>query len=97
MGHFLASVNELFEYALQDRSDSDMVGITVQNQLNQNEKPIGISFRRKDQLSGEVIWSVFKKSNSRFNALDTLVETVHSVKMPISFGYGIKTKDSLSP
>jgi len=30
-GHFLASVNELFEYALQDVSDSDVVGITIQN------------------------------------------------------------------
>ena len=95
MGHFLASVNELFEYALQDVSDSDMVGITIQNQVNQDDKPIGISFRRKDQSSGEVIWTVFEKvsqSNVRFNALDTVVVTVHSVKMPEGCGYGIKTK-----
>jgi len=58
VGHFLASVNELFEYALQDVSDSDMVGITIQNQVNETDKPIGISFRSKDQLPGEVIWSV---------------------------------------
>ena len=51
VGHFLESVNELFEYALQDVSDSDMVGKTNQNQVNQNDKPIGNSFRRKDQLS----------------------------------------------
>ena len=38
-GHFLASVNELFEYALQDVSDSDMVGITIQNQVNQKIRP----------------------------------------------------------
>ena len=64
-----------------------MVGITIQNQVNLNDKPIGISFRRKDQLSGEVIWSVFEKvSNARFNALDTLVVTVHSVKMPVGYG-----------
>ena len=46
-------------------------------------------------MSGEVEWSVFERdsqSNSRFNALDTLVVTVHSVKMPVSFGRGIKTK-----
>jgi len=88
VGHFLASVKELFEYALQDVGDSDVVGITIQNQVNQNIKPIGISVRRKDQLSGEVIWSAFGKvsqSNSRFNALDTLV-TVHSVKMPVGSG-----------
>jgi len=95
VGHFLASVNEIFEYALQDVSDSDMVGITIQNQVKQNLKPIRISFRRKDQFSGEVIWSVFEKvsqSNSRFNVLDTLVVTVHSVKMPAGLGYSIKTK-----
>jgi len=43
--HFLANVNELFEYALQIVSDSDMVEITIQNQANQNDKAIGISFR----------------------------------------------------
>ena len=57
-------MNELFEYALQDVSASDMVGITIQNRVNQNDKAIGISFRRKDKLSGEVIWSVFEKSHS---------------------------------
>ena len=39
--------------------------ITIQNQVR---------FRRKDQLSGDVIWSVLERvaqSNSRFNALDT--------------------------
>jgi len=64
----------MFEYALQDMSDSNIVGITIQNQGNQNDKPIVISFRRKDQLSGEVVCSVFEKvshSNSRINALDT--------------------------
>jgi len=61
VGYFLASVNELFDYALQDVSDDDMVGITIQNHVNLNDKPIRISFRRKDQLSGEVIWSVFEK------------------------------------
>jgi hypothetical protein len=28
--HFLAIVNDLFEYALRDVSDNDMVGITIQ-------------------------------------------------------------------
>jgi len=93
--HFLASVNDLFDHVLQNVSDSDMVGMTIHNQVNQSNKPIGISFRWKDQLSGDVIWSVFEKvsqSNSRFNAFDTLVVNVHSVKMPVEFGgFGIKT------
>ena len=88
-------MNELFEYALQDVSDSDMVGITNQNQVNENDKPIAIGFRRKDQLSREVICSVFEKlsqSNSKLNALDTLVFTVYSVKMPFDyFKHAIKS------
>jgi len=52
VSHFLASVNDLFESVLNDVGDSDTVGITIRNQVNQNDKPIGISFRRKDQLSG---------------------------------------------
>jgi len=66
-----------------------MVEITIQNQVNQNDKPIEISFRRKDQLSAEVIWRVFEKvsqSNFRLNALHTLVVTVNSYGMAVSFG-----------
>jgi len=69
-----------------------MVGMTIPNQLNQNDKPIGISFRRKDLLSAEVIWSLFEKvsqSSSSFNALDTLVVTVHSVRMPVGLGKNV--------
>jgi len=76
VNHFLASVNDLFEHVLQNVSDSDMVEMTIHNQVNQSDKPVGNSFRRRDQLSGDVLWSVFEKmtqSNSTFNALDTLV------------------------
>ena len=86
--HFIGSVNDLFGHVLHDAGDGDMVGITIRNQVNQSDKPVGISFRRKDQLSGDVIWSVFDKvsqSNSRFIALDTLVINVISVRMAVSF------------
>ena len=61
-----------------------------------NVKPIGISFRCRDQLSVDAIWSVFEviQSNARFHALDTLTVVVHSVRMPVGFvlqGNGIKT------
>jgi len=73
-----------------------MVGITIQNQVNLNDKPIGISMRRKDQLLGEVIWSVFEQLsqfNARFNALNTIIVTVHSVRMPVGYGkHAIKSK-----
>jgi hypothetical protein len=87
--HFLASKNNLFEHVLQDVQDSDMVGVAIRNEVNQSDKPIGLSFRRRDQISGDVIWSVLEKvtqSNSRFNALDTLTIEVHAVRMPAGFG-----------
>jgi len=66
-----------------------MIGVTISNKVNVKDRAIGISFRRKDQITGDVIWSVFEKvaqSNARFNALDNLVITVHSVKMPAGHG-----------
>jgi len=91
ISHFLDSVTELFEHASRDLEDSDMVGITISNEVEVTDRAIGISFRRKDQITGDVIWSVFQKvaqSNARFNALDTLVMTVHSVRMPAGHGRG---------
>jgi hypothetical protein len=79
----------LFDRVLENVGDADMVGITIHNDVNQSDKPIGFSFRRKDQLSADVIWSVSDKvsqSNARFNATDTLIVTVHSVAMTVGFG-----------
>jgi hypothetical protein len=66
-----------------------MVGISVRNEVNMRDKVIGISFRRKDQLSTDTIlnfWQKFTQSNSRFNGLDKLVLEVHSLKIPVGFG-----------
>ena len=94
--HFVDSVNNLFDHVLEDVGDADMVGITIRNNINQSDKPTGFSFRRKDQLSPDVIWSVFDKvsqSNAKFNAQDTLIVTVHSVTMLVRFGGdGMKRK-----
>jgi len=40
---FLESVNDVFENALRDVHDSDMVGMTIKIRVNQNDKPIGFS------------------------------------------------------
>ena len=44
---------------LEDVGDAEMVGITIHNEVNQSDKPIGFSLRRKNQLLPDVIWSVF--------------------------------------
>jgi hypothetical protein len=95
MSHFLTSVSDLFEHALQNCDNSDMVAITISNEENVQDKAIRISFRSRDQITPNVIWSVFGKiaqSNARFNALDKLVLNIHYVKMPIGNGGGIVAK-----
>jgi hypothetical protein len=76
--HFIDSVDALFEYFLRDLQPSDMVDISINNADNQQDRPIGLSFRRRDQISRDVMWSVFEKvtqSNARYQALDTLTST----------------------
>jgi hypothetical protein len=67
-----------------------MVGIpSIRNEENQADRAIGLSFRQRDHISPDVIWSVFEKvtqSNARFNVLDKLVVDIHSVAMPVGFG-----------
>jgi len=74
-----------------------MVVISIRNEVDVKNKAIEINFRRKDQLSADVIlnvWEEVTQSNWRFNALDKLVLEIYSVKKPLGFGRGIKTKGS---
>jgi hypothetical protein len=83
--HFLDCMSDLFEYAVRNCNESYMVGVTISNEVNVQDKPIGISFRRKDELNEEVIWSMFEKvaqTNTRFHAMISLVMVVHWVRMP---------------
>jgi hypothetical protein len=66
-----------------------MIGVSIHNADNLQDRPLGLSFRRRDQNSREVLWSVFEKvtqSNADFEALDTLTFHVYSVRMPVGFG-----------
>jgi hypothetical protein len=83
-------MNALFDYALRNVDDSDMVGLVIHHEgTGSRDKPIGFSFRRRDQLSTEVIWRLIEnvaQYNSKFNALDPLNVILHYVKMPLGFG-----------
>ena len=92
--HFLASVCELFEYALQCVGDSDMVGVWIESVVNWSGQPFGMSFRWRDQVSAD-LWGVLERvsqSDLGFNALDRLVMNVQWVKMAVGFGGGVKTE-----
>jgi hypothetical protein len=62
--HFLSVMKDLFEHVLKGVPESDMVAINNRNDVNQNDSAVGISFRRRDQLSAEVICSVFESVTS---------------------------------
>ena len=73
VSYFIASAINLCDHALQICDDSDMVGISIRNEVNMRDKAIGISSRRKHQLSTEVIlnvWQKVRQSNSCFNVSD---------------------------
>jgi hypothetical protein len=46
-------VGALFEYALKNIEHSDLLGVVIQKE--NKDEPIGFIFRRKNQLSVEVI------------------------------------------
>jgi hypothetical protein len=54
-------MEEILEISLLNVEDNDMVGIQISNSINSLDKPIGISFRRKDQITVDVILSLFEK------------------------------------
>jgi len=69
--------------------DRDFVGLRIRNTENVQNEVVGISFRRRDQLERDVIWSVLGKvvqSNARFGLSDR--NEVHLDYMRMSSGNG---------
>jgi len=58
-------VNDLFEHVLHNLSDSDTVGIKIPNCVNQKDKPIGNSYRRKDLLGEKCYGASLRESHNR--------------------------------
>jgi hypothetical protein len=81
-------MNDVFEHAVQGAGDGDMLGVAIRNEVNQNDRAVTKSFGRREQLSVDMIWSVFERvaqSNATFNALDALTNLLHFVGMPLGF------------
>ena len=67
-----------------------MVGITIQNSENENDKPIGICFRRKDQFYGGCYTVLGSKAFTMKFQID---HDCNSVRMPVGFVRAIKSRD----
>jgi hypothetical protein len=68
-------ITALTNYLVDKVQDRDFVGLSFRNTENVQDKVIGISLRRRDQLKADVVWSVLGKviqSNASFALTDRL-------------------------
>jgi hypothetical protein len=75
----------LTNFLFDQLPDRNMVGLTIRNTENVEDKVVGISQRRRDQLKPDVVWDVLGKviqSNARFGLTDRLEVRKDHVRMP---------------
>jgi len=87
-------ITALTDYLVDKVPDRDLVGLRIRNTENVQDKVVGISLRRRDQLKADVVWSVLGKvieSNARFALTDRLEVHLDHVRMPAGNGR-VKTK-----
>ena len=63
--HFANSLDKRFEYSLRDLDPSDMVGISIHNADIQQDRPVGLSFWRRDQISRESCVGCLRKLHNQ--------------------------------
>ena len=82
-------ITALTNYLVNDVRDRDLVGLRIRNTENVQDKVVGISFRRRDQLKPDVVWGVLGKvfqSNASFGLCDRLEVHLDHVRMPAGNG-----------
>ena len=87
--YFKEYITSLTNYLVDDVRDRDLVSLRIRNTENVRDKVVGISFRRRDQLKPDVVWSILGKvvqSNARFGLSDRLEVHLDHVRMPAGNG-----------
>jgi hypothetical protein len=87
-------ITALTNHLVDKLPDRDLVGLRIRNTENLQDKVVGISLRRRDQLKPDVVWSVLGKviqSNARLPLTHRLQVHEYHVRMPTGNG-GVKTK-----
>jgi len=87
-------ITALTNYLVDKVPDRDLVGLRIRNNENVQDRVVGISLRRRDQLKADVVWSVLEKViqiNARFALTDRLEVHLDHVRMPAGNGR-VKTK-----
>ena len=68
-------ITALTNYLVDDVHARDFVGLRIRNTENVQDKVVGITVRRCDELKTDVVWGVLGKviqSNARFGLADRL-------------------------
>ena len=89
-------INTLTNSLVDDVRFRVFVGLRIRNTENVQDKVVGISFRRRDELKPDVVWGVLRKvvqSNARFGLNDRLEVHLDHVRIPAGNGRE-KTKRS---
>jgi hypothetical protein len=89
MSYLKECITALTDWLVREVPDRDMVGLCIRNTKNLQDKAIGVSLRRRDQLKPEVVWSVLGKivqSNATFALTDRLKVRLDHVRMPVGNG-----------
>jgi len=87
-------ITALTNYLVDKVPYRDLVGLRIRNTENVQDKLVGISLRRRDQLKADVVWSVlgkFIQNNARFALTNRLDVHLDHVRMPAGKGR-VKTK-----
>ena len=82
-------ITALTNYLADKVPDRDLVGLRIRNTENVQDKVVGISLRRRNQIKADVVWSVLRKviqSNARFALTDRLEVHLDHVRMPAGNG-----------
>jgi len=92
-------ITALTNYLVDKVPDRDLVGLRIRNTENVQDKVVGISLRRRDQLKADVVWSVLGKviqTNARFPLTDRLEVHLDHVRMPAGNGKNADKTKGLS-
>ena len=82
-------ITALTDYLVNEVADRDLVGLRSRNTENVQDKVVGISLRRRDQLKPDEVWALLGKgiqSNDRFGLSDRLEVHLDHVRMPVGNG-----------
>lgn len=83
------TLSNMIDYVLRDTADSDYVGIEIRNTVRIQDRPVWLSFRRRDQVHREVVLTALNRvsqSNQNFSLTDRLQLQVDIVRPPSGRG-----------